>query len=165
MTFGLWRHLATLSGLRERDRCTFGNTLLHIAMSHPLSGLRVRTLTINSDESWSRDRDVSMTHARLGLRIRTDTINSNYVLPTLWRTPLIPVNQAYSCGDESPPSYLSIKNIPVVTYPPIPVYHDVTINSNDEPPTWWRTPPYVSIKPIPVVTSPPHTCQLFCYYK
>ena len=42
-----WRHLATLSGLRERDLCTFGNTLLYIAMSHPLSGLRVRTLTIN----------------------------------------------------------------------------------------------------------------------
>ena len=25
-----WRHLATLSGLRERDLCTFGNTLLYI---------------------------------------------------------------------------------------------------------------------------------------
>ena len=61
-----WHHLATLSGLRERDLCTFGNTLLKIAMSHPLFGLRVRTLTINIDDEWGkgvwRYRGWGMTH-------------------------------------------------------------------------------------------------------
>ena len=42
-----WRYLATL--LRGRDD-SFGNTLLKIAMTHPLSNLRVRTLTINSGD-------------------------------------------------------------------------------------------------------------------
>ena len=50
MTFGPLRHLATLSELRERDLYIFGNTLVNIAMSHPLSNLRVRTLTINSGD-------------------------------------------------------------------------------------------------------------------
>ena len=50
MTFGPRRHLATLSELRERDLYTFGNTLLKIAISHPLSNLRVRTFTINSGD-------------------------------------------------------------------------------------------------------------------
>ena len=55
MTFVPWRHLATLCGLRERDLFTFGYTLLWIAMSHPLFGLRVSTLTINSDDVGGND--------------------------------------------------------------------------------------------------------------
>ena len=54
VTFGFWRHLETLSWLRERDLCTFGNTLLKIAMTHPLSGLRVWTLTKYSDDIYPK---------------------------------------------------------------------------------------------------------------
>ena len=97
-----WRHLETL--LRGRDD-SFGNTLLKIAMTHPLSGLRVRTLTINSgdvpplkhvrartlppppvNQTLSRHDVIfgnimllfiAMTHAGCSLKLYTVTKNSN----------------------------------------------------------------------------------------
>ena len=104
----------------------FGNTLLNIAMTHSFSGLRVRTLTINSGDvplsnmfghvpplSIKPCLDmtsfgnllllfIAMTHAGCGLKLYTVAINSGDVPPLKHvreRTRLPPVNQTLSRHD------------------------------------------------------------------
>ena len=46
--------IETLFRLKERDLCTFGDTLLKIAMTYLLSRLRVLTITIYSGDIYLR---------------------------------------------------------------------------------------------------------------
>ena len=62
-----WRHLVTL--LRGRDD-SIGKMLLKITMSHPLFNLRVRTLTVNSDDTCMGVPPLSMTSYRGYLPIK-----------------------------------------------------------------------------------------------
>ena len=115
--------MATLSRLRERDLCTFDNTLLKIAMTHRLSGLRVRTLTINSCDVpplkhvRARTRPphlsikpyldmtsfgirlllfIAMTHAGCGLKLCSVTKNSDDIPPLTCSGTYIPPPQTCS---------------------------------------------------------------------
>ena len=74
-------------------------------MTHTLSGLRVRTYTIVSDESWSRDCYVAISHPLSGLQVHTCTINCDNVEGE-FRIATIAINSDDVKEDVCPSNYL-----------------------------------------------------------